>query len=36
MQNEPEFWCRLLAISFVVGYVFGYGVAVHVAVMLGG
>lgn len=34
VQNKPEFWYRLLVISFLVGFVLGYGVAVYVAVML--
>lgn len=35
MQNKSEFWYRLIAISFAVGYVLGYGVAMYVAVTLG-
>lgn len=34
VQNGPEFWCRLLVISFVAGFVLGYGVAVYVAITL--
>lgn len=35
VQNESEFWYRLLAISFAVGFVLGYSVAVYIAVTLG-
>lgn len=35
VQNGSGFWYRLLAISFAVGYVLGYGVAMYVAVTLG-
>ena len=34
MQNKPEFWCRLLVISFVVGFVLGYAVAAYIAITL--
>ena len=34
VQNKPEFWYRLLVISFVAGFVLGYGVAVYVAITL--
>jgi hypothetical protein len=34
VQNKPEFWCHLLATSFVVGFILGYAVAAYVAVML--
>jgi hypothetical protein len=35
VQDKSEFWCHLLAISFIVGFILGYGVAAYVAVMLG-
>lgn len=35
VQNGSEFWYRLLAISFVAGFVLGYGVAAYIAVTLG-
>ena len=34
VQNGSEFRCRLLVISFAVGFVLGYGVAVYVAITL--
>lgn len=34
VQNKPEFWCHLLATSFVVGFILGYAVAAYVAVTL--
>ena len=34
MRNRPGFWYRLLVISFVVGFVLGYGVAAYIAAML--
>lgn len=34
VQNRLEFWCRLLAISFTVGFVLGYGVTAYVAITL--
>lgn len=34
MQNRSEFWYRLLVVSFVAGFVLGYGVAVYVAITL--
>ena len=35
VQNKPEFWYHLLATSFVVGFVLGYGVTTYVAITLG-